>query len=72
MKTPYATRFVPLLLLFALACSDNPVGEPRAVQTTSTSVISPTGSLDQNIVAILALLPKGLETAATTRWSNIR
>jgi hypothetical protein len=72
MQTPYATRFVPLLLLFALACSDNPLGGTRAVRTNPTGVISPTGTLDENIVAILALLPKGLETAATTRWANIK
>lgn len=62
----------PALLLLALACSDNPAGNGLRMPRSGSFAITPSGTLDENIVGILALLPKGLETAATTRWSNIK
>jgi len=60
------------LSLLALAtCSENPntvktLGGPR------TLVVTPTETLDQSIKTLLALFPKGLETAATARWGNVK
>ena len=71
MKTRFALLVTPLLL-FAVACSDNPAASKLAVPRGAGFEITPTGTLDQNIVAILTLLPKGLETAATTRWANLK
>jgi len=62
----------PLLFLFALACSDNPAGSKPGVPRGASFSITPTGTLDQEILRILDLLPKGLETAATTRWGNVK
>ena len=72
MKTRFALLVTPLFLLFAVACSDNPAGSKLAPPRRAGFEITPSGTLDQNIVAILALLPKGLETAATTRWGNLK
>ena len=72
MKTRFAMLVTPVLLLFALACSDNPAGSKRGVPAGGSFAITPSGTLDQEIIAILALLPKGLETAATTRWGNVK
>jgi hypothetical protein len=52
-------------ILAALACTENPNGVKVLHRTAA--VVTPTGTLDQNIVDVLKLLPKGLETAATTR-----
>jgi probable HAF family extracellular repeat protein len=71
MKTRFALLVTPFLLLYALACSDNPAASKIAVPRGSFA-ITPQGSLDYNIMTILALLPKGLETAATTRWGNVK
>jgi len=72
MKTRFALLVTPLLLLFAVACSDNPAASKLAAPRGAGFEITPTGTLDQNIVTILTLLPKGLETAATTRWANLK
>jgi len=72
MKTRFALLVTPLLLLFAVACSDNPAASQRAAPRGAGFDITPAGTLDQEIVTILALLPKGLETAATTRWANLK
>ena len=72
MKTRLALLVTPLLLLFAVACSDNPAASKLAAPRGAGFEITPTGTLDQNIVTILTLLPKGLETAATTRWANLK
>ena len=69
------TRFITLLsvpcLLFALACSDSTSSRPE-LRGSSQLIIVPTGTLDQNILQILALFPNGLETAATVRWGNVK
>ncbi|HEY8832311.1 MAG TPA: hypothetical protein VIM21_07360 [Gemmatimonadaceae bacterium] len=60
--------------LFALAlaaCSENP-NELKSFVGHRTSLIQPPTTLDQGIVDILGLFPKGLETAATTRWGNVK
>jgi hypothetical protein len=72
MKTRFALLVTPFLLLFALACSDNPAASKLAAPRGASREVFPTGSLDDEIMRILALLPKGLETAATTRWGNIK
>jgi hypothetical protein len=73
MKTRFAILVTPLLLLFAVACSDNPAGSKQLAAPRGAGFeITPTGNLDQEIVTILTLLPKGLETAATTRWDNLK
>jgi len=72
MKTRFALLVTPLLLLFAVACSDNPAASKLAAPRGAGFEITPAGTLDQEIVTILALLPKGLETAATTRWANLK
>jgi hypothetical protein len=71
MKTRFVLLVTPLLL-FAVACSDNPAANKLAAPRGAGFEITPNGTLDQNIVTILALLPKGLETAATTRWANLK
>jgi len=69
------TRFITLLsvpcMLFALACSDSTSSRPE-LRGSSGLIIVPTGTLDQNILQILALFPTGLETAATVRWGNVK
>ena len=72
MKTRFAMLVTPFLLLFAVACSDNPAGSKLGVPRGASFSITPTGTLDQEILRILDLLPKGLETAATTRWGNVK
>jgi hypothetical protein len=71
MKARFATLGVPICLVFALACSDTTNVRPTLARG-SALIIVPTGTLDQNIMQILALFPKGLETAATTRWGNVK
>ncbi|HET7613330.1 MAG TPA: hypothetical protein VFK26_05345 [Gemmatimonadaceae bacterium] len=53
------------------ACSDSP-SALKPAPTTASFLVTPPGNLDQSVLAILSLYPKGLETAATTRWSNIK
>jgi hypothetical protein len=72
MKTRFALLVTPLLLLFAVACSDNPAASKLAAPRGAGFEVTPSGTLDQEIMTILALLPKGLETAATTRWGNLK
>lgn len=59
------------LFVFLAACSENPAALKHAPLNTSAT-ITPTGSLDQTILQILSLYPKGLETAATARWGNVK
>src|SRR5215210_6728414 len=70
MRSPVLA--VPVCLLFALACSDSPTSSKSLLPGSSSVIIVPTGTLDQNIIQILTLFPKGLETAATTRWGNVK
>src|SRR5258708_84739 len=72
MKKPLAVLASPFLLILGVACSENPAGGTLTVPNTSSFEITPTHDLDYEINAILTLLPKGLETAATTRWGNIK
>ena len=70
------TRFSILagfLYLFAVvACSDNTTGIKPVPRASKSAVVTLAGTLDQNVVAILALFPKGLANAATTRWDNVK
>ena len=70
--TSFSAAAAATVLSFTLGCSDNATGVNKSPPSPSSLIISPSGTLDQNIVTILALLPKGLETAATTRWSNVK
>jgi hypothetical protein len=60
-----------LCLLTAAACSDNPtaVTQPGSVRP---DVVVPTETLDQSVGELLALFPKGVGNAATTRWTNVK
>jgi hypothetical protein len=63
------------LLIWAAACSDNNAGvtaAPGEMRAALMDPAPPPGTLDDNIIGLLALLPKGLETAATTRWANVK
>ena len=70
------TRFSILagfLCFFAIvACSENPNNLKTLGDGRPTIVVTPTETLDQSVVAILALLPHGLATAATARWDNVK
>jgi hypothetical protein len=72
MKSRFAVLVTPFLLSFALACSDNPAASKLGVPRGPSFSITPSGTLDDEIIRILTLLPKGLETAATTRWGNVK
>ena len=62
-----------LLCLFAVvACSENPAELKQLSGSRAAVVIAPTQTLDQSVVAILTLFPKGLATAATARWENVK
>jgi len=71
MKARFAMLAGPACLLLTLACSDTTTSRPTLAGSSSL-IIVPTGNLDQNILQILALFPQGLETAATTRWGNVK
>ncbi|HJQ53486.1 MAG TPA: hypothetical protein VJ825_06555 [Gemmatimonadaceae bacterium] len=53
------------------ACSDSP-SALKSAPTAASFLVTPPGNLDQSVLAILSLYPKGLETAAATRWNNIK
>jgi hypothetical protein len=53
------------------ACSESP-SSLKSAPIRAALTITPSGTLDQSVLGILALYPKGLETAATTRWANIK
>jgi probable HAF family extracellular repeat protein len=59
------------LIVALAACSENP-NALKQVSGAKNLTITPTISLDQSVLQILSLYPKGLETAATTRWGNIK
>jgi probable HAF family extracellular repeat protein len=60
-----------LLMVVLVACSENP-NALKHVPDAANLTITPTISLDQSVLEILSLYPKGLETAATTRWGNLK
>ena len=62
---------VTFLALAGWGCSENP-NSVKAVPGNAADVTTPAGSLDQNVLKILALYPKELENAATTRWTNLK
>jgi hypothetical protein len=70
------TRFSILagLLCFftVVACSENPNNLKTLGDGRPTVVVTPTQTLDQSVVAILALFPNGLADAATARWDNVK
>ena len=69
-KATWSLASIAVLLLFA-ACSENPNALKSGARNPAL-LVTPPGSLDENVLKILALYPKGLETAATTRWSNVK
>jgi hypothetical protein len=60
-----------LVVLAAVACSENP-NATKLFGGRHASILDTPASLDQGVVEVLSLFPKGLETAATTRWENIK
>jgi hypothetical protein len=69
------TRFSFLAASFSVvalvACSEHP-SEPKLFHGPGASVLTPPPTLDAAVLEILGLFPKGLETAATTRWGNVK
>jgi CARDB/Galactose oxidase, central domain len=63
-----------LSVLAVAACSENPneLKTPGDGRPAIAIVVNPTETLDQSVKRILALFPKGLETAATARWANVK
>ena len=72
MRTPLLVLACSTVLVVAAACSRDATGIKLHAPTNGSVVVTPQGTLDDNILLVLALLPKGLETAATTRWANIK
>lgn len=72
MRRPRAWALA--LLVAAAGCSDQlttPVTPPYTLDPSRT--IDPQGSLDEEIQLLSdALFPRGLETAAGTRWDNVK
>jgi hypothetical protein len=71
MKTSFALLAGSVCLLTSFACSDSTSIRSK-LPRNSQVIIVPTGTLDENIIQILTLFPKGLETAATVRWGNVK
>jgi probable HAF family extracellular repeat protein len=60
-----------LTFLAIAACSEN----PNSIKTLGggrPDIVTTTEMLDQSVVAIFALFPQGLATAATARWDNVK
>jgi probable HAF family extracellular repeat protein len=70
-RTLFSIATGSFFLLTVASCKENP-NEVKVVAPGVSSVISPPATLDQGVVEILSLFPKGLETAATTRWANVK
>ncbi|MEA2765151.1 MAG: hypothetical protein QOK07_1555 [Gemmatimonadaceae bacterium] len=60
-----------LFVLAGIACSENP-NATKLFTGRRTSILATPATLDQGVMEVLSLFPKGLETAATTRWGNIK
>src|ERR1041385_4751038 len=58
------------VLLSACADRTDLPTSPRGGSAHRT--ITPTGSLDENIASLLSLVPKGLQTAGTARWTDVK
>src|SRR5947207_567683 len=61
-----------LSLCGLLACSDNPNQVKTLGDGRPTVIVTPTETLDQSVATILALFPQGLQTAAISRWDNVK
>jgi len=62
---------VATVLSLAAACSDAPTPlDPNGMATRL--ITPPNGALDQSIYDLVALYPKGTETAALNRWNNVK
>ncbi len=61
-----------VLLMVAVGCSDKSTGVAAVPGAARRETVEAPASLDGGIIAILSLLPKGLEVAATTRWSDVK
>ena len=57
--------------LLLAACSDTTSPEAKG-PSANRRIIAPSGTLDQNITALLNLLPNGNATAAKNRWGNVK
>ncbi|HET9425579.1 MAG TPA: CARDB domain-containing protein [Gemmatimonadaceae bacterium] len=69
-------RFRPLLPALALlslaACTDRPDLTAPGGPAATRRIVAPSGTLDQNITALIDLLPRGLATAGRNRWGNVK
>lgn len=63
---------LPIIALLAVACTDRGTLTVPAGSHASRNVITPTGTLDQEIGTLIALFPKGLANAASARWSDVK
>ena len=59
--------------LAVAACNDS-VSTPTSLRPDQirSAVITPTGTLDQNIQSLLSLWPTGLETSLLAQWNAIK
>jgi hypothetical protein len=63
---------IPVIALLAVACTDRGTLTVPGGSRASRDVITPQGTLDDNISTLIALFPNGLSTAASSRWSSVK
>ena len=64
---------LPIIALLAVACTtDRAPTVPSGNGADLNDVVPPSGSLDQNIRALIDLFPKGLANSASERWRDIK
>jgi hypothetical protein len=71
LKPSRLSFLAALLVVAAVACSENP-NATKLFSGRRASLLDTPASLDQGVMEVLSLFPKGLETAATTRWGNVK
>ena len=54
------------------ACSDRNDLPTTPRGGSAHRTVTPTGSLDQNITILLSFFPKGLQTAGSARWTDVK
>ena len=63
---------LPVIALLAAACTDRRDMTVPAGTSASRNVVTPGGTLDQEIGTLIALFPKGHSSAASARWSSVK
>src|SRR5258708_22691139 len=63
---------LPVIALLAAACTDRRDMTVPAGTSASRNVVTPGGTLDQEIGTLIALFPKGHSTAASARWGSVK